>query len=83
MSDIEDDADAEIEFDMEPIYPDYLRQTPERYVEEGRRAWILEFLLKIPDGILSSDWRKEVGDIEAYLKTGALAGNGSKLRSVK
>jgi len=83
MSDIEDDADAEIEFDMEPIYPDYLRQTPERYVEEGRRAWILEFLLKIPDGVLTNDWRKEVGDIEAYLKTGALAGNGSKLRSVK
>jgi hypothetical protein len=52
-------------------------------VEEGRRAWILEFLLKIPDGVLTNDWRKEVGDIEAYLKTGALAGNGSKLRSVK
>jgi hypothetical protein len=83
MSDIEDDAESDLEFDMEPIYPDYLRQTPERYVDEGRRAWILEFLLKIPDGILSSDWRKEVGDIEAYLKTGALAGNGSKLRSVK
>ncbi len=83
MSDIEDDAEVEIEFDMEPIYPDYLRQTPERYVEEGRRAWILETLLKIPDGVLAIDWRKEVGDIEAYLKTGALAGNGSKLRSVK
>ena len=83
MSDIEDDADAEIEFDMEPIYPDYLRQTPERYVEEGRRAWILEFLLKIPDGVLTNDWRKEVGDIEAYLKTGSFSGQGSKLRPVK
>lgn len=82
MSDIEDDADAEIEFDMEPIYPDYLRQTPERYVEEGRRAWILEFLLKIPDGILTNDWRKEAADIETYLKTGALNGQRG-LKAVK
>jgi hypothetical protein len=82
MSDIEDDADAEIEFDMEPIYPDYLRQTPERYVEEGRRAWILEFLLKIPDGVLTNDWRKDAADIEAYLKTGALNGQRG-LKAVK
>ena len=82
MRDIEDDDDAEIEFDMEPIYPNYLRQTPERYVEEGRRAWILETLLKIPDGVLASDWRKDVTEIETYLKTGELA-TSRGLKAVK
>jgi len=75
-----DDDAADVPYDTFSEYPMYMNQEDAARTDEARRAWILEMLLKIPDGIVSMDWRTEAEAIERYLKNGHV---DKKLKAVK
>ena len=83
MSDTDSDEDTPgiDALDMSPYFPEYLNNGNDADIAEGRRAVVLE-ILRLSEGSIEREWRKEAEDLEEFLRSGKVSRGKSTARPV-